>query len=60
MESTFISIYIKIVGLLIYSNLQTGHILISSTVFEIQGFNITKKKRKLPLFCGNIAPMVLA
>ena len=60
MESTFISIYIKIVGLLIYSNLQTGHILISSTVFEIQGFKITKKKRKLPLFCGNIAPMVLA
>jgi len=46
---------IEFSGLLIYSNLLAGHILISSTVFEIQGFDKSQKTTPTPNF-GEILP----
>jgi len=39
---------IKVVGLLNYNNLLPGRILISPTVFEIQGFEKSKKNTPTP------------
>ena len=45
---------VKFVGLLIYNNLLPRQILISVTVFEIQGFE--KSQKNPPLILGKYCP----
>jgi len=51
---------IKFLDLVIYNNLRAVCILISSTVFEIQGLEKSQKNTPYPKFRGNFSPTVLS